>query len=393
MSPRVGERDPAADRPRRVAFVVTRSDSVGGVQVCIHGLAVGLRAAGHEVEVFAGGDGPFAELCERDGVPVTRLRHMLREIDPLRDLRGLAELRRELQRFRPELISSHSTKAGWFARAVARRLGVANVYTAHGWAFGWQGGAKATIARGMEIATAPLADCIITVSEHDRRKALDAGVGRPLQVLTVHNAVTELEPGSALLADPGKQPARIVSVARLEAPKEPLLLLDALGDLAERSPQLDWELELIGDGPLRPAIETRLAQARGWGNRVHLLGTRDDVPQRLAEAQLFVLCSRHEGFPISNLEAMRAGLPVISSDVGGVDEAIERGINGELVPPGDRGAWTRALGELLADPAARTRMGSAGRTAFEARFNFELHLRRTWSVYHQALERHLDRLG
>ena len=111
---------------------------------------------------------------------------------------------------------------------------------------------------------------------------------------------------------------------------------------------------MVGDGPLRSALEAQAA-ALNLSHQVTWLGTRSDVPQQLAEAHLFALVSRQEGFPIAILEAMRAGLPVVASDVGGVREAVQPERTGLLVPRGDAGALADALEVLLADPRAARR--------------------------------------
>ena len=153
-------------------------------------------------------------------------------------------------------------------------------------------------------------------------------------------------------------------VARFDDQKDHATLLAALA----RVPALD--LDLIGDGPGRGATE-RLVGELGLGDRVALLGQRSDIAERLAAAPLFVLSSRWEGFPRSTLEAMRAGLPVVVSDVGGSAEAVAEGATGHVVPPGDVVALAGHLGRLAGDPAARAAMGAAGRRRYEAEFTFD----------------------
>ena len=376
------ELDPSEGPRRRVAFVVTRSDTVGGVQVCIELLAGGLMAAGHEVRVYVGGEGPFVDRLARAGVPCEPQPDLLREIDPRRDLRGLLALRRNLARFAPQLVSTHSTKAGWLGRAAARSLGVATVHTVHGWVFGWQPPLKAAIGRALETATAPLADAIVAVSASDRRRGVELRIAPARKFHLVHNGVPDLPQR----AEPGRGPAKLVSVSRLQAPKDPLTLIAALAQLHARAPGLDWRLEWIGDGPLEQAVRDAVTAA-GLEARIDLLGSRDDVPARLAAAQLFVLSSTHEGFPVSVIEAMRAGLPVVSSDVGGIAEAVTSGVSGELVPAGSPQALAGALEPLIADSSLRARYGAAGRAAYLRDFSFERCLRRTWAVYDAAIAR------
>jgi glycosyltransferase involved in cell wall biosynthesis len=373
------ERDPHADRPHRIAFVITRSDAVGGAQIAVLELARALQAAGQIVRVFVGGEGPYVSRLREAGVPVTTISAMIRDLDPRAELRAIMQLFTALRRFEPELISTHSSKAGILGRVLGLGLRVPVVVTAHGWLLTpGQLSPRQQLIRLVEAGTAPLARRLIAVSEHDRRIALEHRVVAASKIAVVHNALPEIE--SSLLARPERSPARIIMVARLEAPKDPLTVVAALARLRE----LEWSCELIGDGPLRAELEAALSRA-GIEERVELLGARDDVPARLAAAQIFMLATRREGFPLSVLEAMRAGLPVVASDVGGIGEAVIPGC-GALAEPNSAAALADALAPLIRDPELRRRQGAAARARFLAEFQFDVHVRRAWAVYAAALE-------
>jgi len=198
----------------------------------------------------------------------------------------------------------------------------------------------------------------------------------PSRIRVVHNGI----PDTPFRADPAKHPPRIVMVARFAPQKDQALLLRALAGLKE----LPWELELVGDGPLLPQAQA-LAEELDLGERVRFLGRRLDVDRVLAGAQVFVLASRWEGLPLTVLEAMRAGLPVVASDVGGVKEAVLEGETGFLVPRGDEGALRSRLALLLRDPALRVRMGRAGRRFYEEAFTLDRMLRKVWEAYASLL--------
>lgn len=372
------ERDPSRDPPRRIAFVITRSDVIGGAQLHVFELARALQAAGHVVTVMTG-EGVFVDKLRAIGVPVWPVPELIRAIDPPTDLRATAKLALALRAFQPDLISTHSTKAGWLARFVGKALGVPVLVTAHGWLVEpgklapWQ-----RVAKLAEQLTAPLADRILCVSEYDRRIALEHHIASASKLRVVHNALPQ---GDASPSDPGRAPPHLVMVARLEAPKDPLTALAALARLRA----LDWTCELIGDGPLRPEVERAIGE-QGLADRVALLGTRDDVPARLAAAQVFMLITKREGFPISILEAMRAGLPVVASDVGGIAEAVVDGHTGALVEASRPDALADALAPLLRDAELRRRWGQAGRARFGQQFEFANHLRRIWAVYCECMK-------
>lgn len=256
------------------------------------------------------------------------------------------------------------------------------VFTAHGWAF-TEGvpERERRLYACAERLVAPLADRIITVSDHDRELALAHRVAAPERLVTIHNGVPDVP--SSLFARPSEGPPRLAMVARFEPQKDHFTLLDALAGLIDVS----WELELIGDGPWRKAVEKRVEDL-SLVRRVRFLGARKDVAQLLARAQVVVLSSKWEGLPRTILEAMRAGLPVVASDVGGVREAVADGETGFLVPRGDVAVLRDRLLRLIQSPQLRVRMGQAGRSRYERHFTFERMFDETMSVYEAVLAAH-----
>jgi glycosyltransferase involved in cell wall biosynthesis len=371
------ESDPSSSPPRRIAFVVTRGDAVGGAQVHVYEIARALRAAGHSVGVFVG-PGPFVDRLRDANIPVWIIPELRREVSLAMDVRAYRHLRRALAAFNPDLVSCHASKGGWFGRTAARRLGVPSVYTAHGWLLTpgvlrpWQ-----WVVWAAERASARISGPMIAVSEFDRQLPARLGIAPPERIRVVHNSLPDLP---HLRASPVRAPPRIVTTSRLQWPKDPHTLVRALQRLAP----LEWTMEIIGDGPDRAELERRIAAA-GLTHRVELVGTRDDVPERLAAAQIFVLSSDREGFPISILEAMRAGLPVVASAVGGIGEAVLDGVNGALVEPRSPDAFAAALEPLVRDAALRRQQGRASRERFVDEFGFDRHVRRTWAVYEEAI--------
>ncbi len=360
----------------RVLLVITRGEP-GGAQVHVLDLVRGLRErVRFEVVV---GDDDFLPAALRDlNVSVHVLPDLQREIDPAADLRALGALRARIRALRPHLVHTHSTKAGVLGRAAAWREGVPAVHTAHAWSFSdGLSRRRVALAVPIEFLAGRATRVFITVSEADRRIALRYRVARPHQVRVVHNGVDD----DAWRAEPGVDGTPVLAmVARLAPPKDHRLLLRALAGV--RAP---FRLLLVGDGPDRAAIE-KLVHGLGLAERVTMVGVSSEVPRLLASAQIGALISRQEGFPLAILEAMRAGLPVLASDVGGVSEAVVHERTGLLVARDDEEGLRAALVRLLTDTRLRRSLGDAGRRAYEARFTADRMVARTEAVYRELIQ-------
>jgi len=359
----------------RIAYVITRADAVGGATIHVRDLARAMCELGHDPLVLVGGRGPVIDQFEAAGVRVQSLRHLRRAVHPVGDLLAFAELTRALRDFAPDLVSTHTAKAGWIGRAAAARLGLPAFYTPHGLPvagrFSRAAGLLFTIA---ERAASPWSAAIVCVSESERRLAVEKRIAPPDLLFVVHNGVRDITPESR--ACPDREPVSICSVARFERPKDFATLISALAHLADRQ----WTLDLAGDGPLEPEIR-RLSAAHGIAERVRFLGYQPDPVPVLARSQLFVLASRSEAFPRSILEAMRAGLPVVATDVGGVGEAVTHRATGLLVPPQDPAALAAAIAELQAAPSLRREFGDRARSEFERRFLLDRTVEKMLALY------------
>ncbi len=366
----------------KIAYVITRCDDLGGAQIHVRDLAKALKQRGQTPVVLGGSPGVLSEQLEASGIRFIEIKALKRSILPLKDLAALRELRTHLKVLRPDLISAHSSKAGILARMAAASLGIPNIFTAHGWAFS-DGVAplKRRLYVEVERRTASMADRIITVSDYDRAIALDHRVGGSEKVATVHNGMPEIEQSQA--ADPSQEPPTFLTIARHDRQKDYATLLDAVSRVVSRHPE--WKLICIGAGP-RFAEATARVKELGLGSSISILGFRTDTVRLLSQAQAYVLVSNWEGLPRSILEAMRAGLPVIGSDVGGVRETLIDGESGYLVPRGDAHLLEARMETLGNDPELRLRMGAAGRRRFMEEFRFERMFEETWGIYQTILK-------
>jgi glycosyltransferase involved in cell wall biosynthesis len=362
-----------------ITYVITRAHPIGGAQIHVRDLAVSLQAQGHTCSVVTGGTGLFVDMLRAERVPTTILRHLILPIHPVHDALALREIHRALATIRPDLVAAHSSKAGILSRIAARMLGIPVILTAHGWNFTpGIASAPAYMFRQFERWAGPLTSKIIAVSEYDRQLALQAGIVAEKKVVTVYNGMGDV--GPELRAHPGQTPVRLVMVARFGAQKDHPTLLRALAGLLD----LPWEIDLIGDGELMAQTQA-LAAELGLSNRIHFLGQRRDVDLLLARAQVSILATNWEGFPLSILEAMRAGLPVIATEVAGIGESVQDGETGYLVPRGDVEVLRDRIRRLLTDATLRTRLGAAGRTRFEQHFTLPLFVQNTLAVYEEVV--------
>jgi len=314
-------------------------------------------------------------------VPCRPLKNLVHPINPVKDLQAFFEIKAILDGIKPDLVTTHSNKAGLVGRLAAKALEVPVIHTSHGFLFGGrENNISGLFYRLAEKIASGAADRVICVSESEYRLASDLNVIKPDKLRLVYNGLPDLD--REYWADPGQEPPRLISVARFAAPKDHLTLLQALAGLK----QLPWTLDLIGDGPKRKAVE-HLANHPLLAGQVNFLGTRSDVQELLANSAIFVLSSKREGFPISILEAMRAGLPVIATNVGGVSEAVVDGETGYLVPAGDIVALRKRLSVLIEDRVLRKQMGSQGRERFAQLFTLDKMVDRTLDVYREAVKR------
>lgn len=362
-----------------IVFMVTRADPVGGAQIHVRDLAVAVQEQGHSPTILTSGNGPFIEDLRGRGIPTIVLRHLTGPMRPIRDARALQELIGVLKQVRPDLLTAHGAKVGMLGRVASRTLQIPLIVTVHGWACApGTPPVQAAVSRWLERLLGPLASRLITVSEFDRRFGIQARLVTEDRVVTVHNGMPDIT--TDLRANPARTPPRMVMVARFEPQKDHGTLLRALGGLKDQP----WELDLIGDGPLRSQAEA-LADSLGVRERIRFLGQRRDVAQLLGRAQISLLVSNWEGLPLSILESMRAGLPVIASAVGGVAESVEDGETGFLVPQGGIEQLRDRLGRLLGDPELRVRLGASGRRRYEQQFTLDEMVRKTLTVYQDVL--------
>lgn len=358
----------------RILYTITKAE-MGGGQVHVLDLLRGFHNQ-HELHLATGEEEFLTNEARKLGVRCHILPDLIHETNPRRDARGVAQMTRLIRGLRPDLVHSHTTKAGLVARAAAALCRVPSVFTAHSWAFS-DGVSMAWKLMGVptEWVAARISDRIINVSEANRTLALRYQLGPARRLVTVHNGI----PQTGCIAQPGNgDTPEIVMVARFAAQKHHELILEAFAGIV--MPSL---LTFIGSGPRMEEMKA-LAAKLGVAGRVRFLGERSDVAELLAKAHVFALASHWEGFPLSILEGMRAGLPVVTTDAGGSAEAVLHGSTGYVVRKADTGGFRAALESLCRNSHLRALMGEAGRTRFMNHFSLEQMLRKTSALYEEV---------
>ncbi len=363
----------------KIVHVLTRGDVLGGAQTHVRELSLELRKLGHDITVITGAAGVFTDQLHAAGIRSLQVKSLVRPVRPHRDLAALIELCFVLRQLKPDLVCAHTAKAGGLARAAARLQHIPSVFTPHGWSM-----LDRTASRTnpfycwAETMAGRLGARVINVCEYERSLAEHYGVSPTKSLEVVHNGIAEVR--TARNRPVEANPPVIVMVARYAAQKDHATLLHALSGLK----QMQWSLLLVGEGKLERSVTEQIA-ALGLAERVSRLPAQTDVGRLLMTAQLFVLSSNFEALPISILEAMRAGLPVVATDVGGVAESVRHGETGLLVQRGDVDGLRAALAQLIADPSLRVTMGNAGHRLWSAQFTARAMAARTVEVYHRAL--------
>jgi glycosyltransferase involved in cell wall biosynthesis len=368
----------------RILYIATTSE-FGGVSRHIICLAKYLIARGHEVGLVAALEPRLLEQAQQLRIFVFPNPYFTRTIQPWKDIWALGPVFRAVRRFNPDLVSAHSTKAGYAARLACTILQKPVIFTAHGWAF--TEGRRLWARRLLALAerwAAKVTTKIICVSEHDRELALKFKVASTKKLIVVHNGV---DPSPFLNTNGikvreefhlGNIPI-ITMVSRLSPPKDFLTLLKACQILRGQ-----FKMLIVGDGELRGKIERFISENNLQG-LIILTGERRDIPEILAVSDIFVLSTNWEGLPRSIIEAMLSGIPVVASRVGGVPELVEDGVTGFLVTPKDPKELAKTLQVLLDDTELCHRMGQAGREKALREFTLDRMLAETKKVYEEAL--------
>jgi glycosyltransferase involved in cell wall biosynthesis len=325
------------------------------------------------------GEASMEYLADAEGAARMFLPSLSASLSPATDARALAAVAKAIRDFRPDLIHTHTAKAGFVGRAaaLAGRRRPALVHTFHGHVLrGYFGPGRTRLFRSLERQLARRTDRLIGVSEATVADLVGMGIAPrdrfqviPLGIdLGRYERLTPGE-GSELRRQLGLSEAETLAVfvGRLVPIKRLDVLLRAVARAREE--HFGLHLAIVGDGELRPGLEHQAVEL-GIREAVHFLGYRRDLAPVFAAADLVALSSDNEGTPVSLIEGGAAGLPAVATDVGGVGEVVTAE-TGYLVPPSSDRRFADGLAALAGDPATRSRLGQAARESMVSRYSAE----------------------
>lgn len=356
------------------------ASSLGGGASHVYDL-VAHKADGFEQRLVVSSDG---------GTIANQLRSQGHQVDELDLAKGwkwgaLCHLIRIIREFRPAVVHCHGFRAGLYGRVAAKLAWTNNkvVLTVHGFHYLYYRCLKKWLLIGLELCMKPLTHYVIAVSKTDWRHLIDYRVASKAKSQVILNGVSDILPSSLQRNEIRKKLGLsdgpvIATVARLQFQKGGIYFLEAIPSILRSYPESQFLM--VGDGPDREMLQ-QMAVKLKIQDRVLFLGNRDDVHDILNALDLFVLPSLWEGLPLCLLEAIRAKVPVIATDVDGNRDVIENEISGLLIPPKNGEAIAQAVLKMLREPTLAKRYVEQASLRLKKDFSFIGMLQQTRRVY------------
>jgi glycosyltransferase involved in cell wall biosynthesis len=376
---------PASDERIKIVRVIARLN-MGGPALHVAYLTEGLRKRGYDTTLVAGslarGEDSMAFVADAHGVEIVQIDQLGREISPLRDLIATIRLAKLIRKERPQILHTHTAKAGTVGRVAARLAGSRRppivVHTFHGHVLrGYFGPVRSLLFRLLERWLAGGTTALVAVSPQVRDDLVALGVA-PRERFVVIRLGIELDERVAPEANGRDESRRYLGIfgdrfavgwiGRMTSVKRTDDVLIAFKSL--RDSGIDAVLCMVGDGPDRVLLEQRARELDVTRDMV-FLGYQEDVAPFYAAFDALVLPSGNEGTPVTVIEALAAELPVVATRVGGVPDVVRDGEDGFLVEAGATDDLAERLGRLARDPALRARMGKKGRERVLPRYAVE----------------------
>jgi glycosyltransferase involved in cell wall biosynthesis len=393
---------PEQSRPLRVLRVIARLN-VGGPALHTVILNDGLRQRGYDTLLVYGSVGPqeasFEELAKARGLPTVYIPQLGRRISLFDDARAFAHVVGAIWRWSPDVVHTHTAKAGTLGRIAAlvyntasrRARRCAVIHTFHGHVLeGYFGPLGSAVVRAIERTLARITDRIVTISVRQREDITRRfGIAPARKVATVPlglelGSLLKLEDraGGRLTVPTELEEVVVGYVGRLVPIKSLDTLVRGVAIARARLPKI--RLLIAGDGQERPRLE-QLVGELGLTDRVEFLGWRSDLASLYRRMHVFVLTSINEGTPVSLIEAMAAGVPVVASSVGGVPDVVDGGVTGVLVPPRQPEAVAAAIVAAIVESDRAAVMAARARQSVRERFDSARLVQETEAMYRETL--------
>ncbi len=380
----------------KIARIIARLN-IGGPSIHVVNLHKGLSSDRFNSILVTGslnpGEGSMLEYAQEKGVQPLPVPEMIGEasLRP-RDLKALWMLYRILQAERPHIVHTHTAKAGFLGRLAARMAGVpVIIHTYHGHVLnGYYGPATSWLLKMMERGLARITDRLVAVSELVKEDLIAYGVAPPAKISVIPLGFDleqffdcqSLKGEFRRELELGSDDKLVGILGRIFPIKNHRLFLESAARIAQQESNVRFVI--VGDGVLRSEME-RYAQDLGIDQRVFFTGWRRDLPRIYADLDLLVVSSNNEGTPVSAIEAMASGCPVVATRVGGLADVIQDAETGYLVPAKQPQPLAAAMLELIRDPQRAAQMGRLAQLSVKERFSLDRLLRDTENLYEELL--------
>jgi len=374
----------------KILRIITRLN-IGGAALHIILLSIGRNKSDFECTILKGvegkDEGSMTALAESRGLKLILVPEMTRELSLVNDIKAVYKIYKIIKREKPDIVDTHLSKAGFVGRLAAILAGGCKiVHTFHGHTLnGYWGKLKTRIFALLERFMAFHSHCLIACSERVREDLINLKIVPPHRIITIHNG---LELGKFKSIEKFKGQFRrelglndrmilIGVLARLAPIKNHKLFLESASKMKDDQVRF----LIIGDGELRQNLED-YAAALGIADKVIFTGFRNDLEKIYADLDISVISSLNEGLPFSVIESMAAGVPVVSTDVGGIRELIDDGIDGFVIPLGDADALADKWRLLISDENLRHEFAARAKEKAYPYFDYRRMVSDNEELYH-----------
>ncbi len=370
----------------KIVYLITKSE-IGGAQSHVLELLKEGSRLGFDVSLISSPGGWLENQCVDLNIKFISNKFFKNSYNPINLLKAIIEVRRVVKEIKPDVIHCHSGGGGFYGRLAAFGLPVKKVFTVHGWSF--RPGApffQRVVSFVAEFLMKSLTDKVICVSNYDQNIGINSGVINKKSSIVIHNGVVVPE-----ISEKKDDKLNILFVGRLAPPKRQDIFLKSIS-LLSSDIKNKINVEILGDGFKKKDIEIMINNL----NLKDLVSMEfpkfELMNKKYSHADIIVLISDYEAFPMVIIEAMSYGVPVVTSSVGGIPEVVDSSV-GLLIKKNTPEDFTSALESLILNSEERKEKGLNARERIQGNFTLEKMLEKTFAVYSELMsENNLNRL-